>query len=132
MTIGTAALARRSARRPWRTVALWVVLLITAGVLSSQLLGGALTTSVSFTDDPESTRALELIEEAQEMEEQANAADDKARIFELAGLIFAIGLAAIAWAALVRSGRRIRFVFLLIALLSLAAGLTVIIQIVLI
>lgn len=56
-------------------------------------------------------------------------ADDKARIYELAGLIFAIGLAAVAWASLVGSGRRIRLIFLAIALVSLIAGFGVIDQI---
>ncbi len=63
MTIGPEALAKISARRPWTTVSVWVVLLITAVVLSSQLLGGALTTSVTFTNDPESVQALQLIEQ---------------------------------------------------------------------
>jgi len=63
MAFGTESLARSSATHPWRTMAIWVVLLVTAGVLSSQLLGEALTTSVSFTDNPESTQAAELIKE---------------------------------------------------------------------
>jgi RND superfamily putative drug exporter len=40
-----------------------VVLLISAGLLTSLLLGDALTTSVSFTDQPESVQAADLIEE---------------------------------------------------------------------
>jgi len=63
MAIGTERLARASARTPWRTVAVWVMLLIVSGVLSSQLLGDALTTSITFTDNPESAQAQELIEE---------------------------------------------------------------------
>jgi RND superfamily putative drug exporter len=63
MRIGTQSLARTSALHPWRTLGVWVVLVITAGILSSQLLGSALTTSVSFTDNPESARAAALIEE---------------------------------------------------------------------
>ncbi|GMQ99147.1 MAG: MMPL family transporter [Acidimicrobiia bacterium] len=63
MALGTQSLARASATHPWRTLGLWVVLLVTAGFLSSQLLGSALTTSVSFTDNPESTQAAQLIEE---------------------------------------------------------------------
>ena len=63
MAMGTETLAKASARRPWRTVSIWIVLLITAGYLSSQFLGDALTTSVTFTNDPESVQALELIEE---------------------------------------------------------------------
>lgn len=38
------------------------------------------------------------------------------QIYDLTAFIFAIGLAAIAWAALVGCGRRIKFVFLLMAL----------------
>ncbi|MFV2001314.1 MAG: MMPL family transporter, partial [Acidimicrobiia bacterium] len=63
MAFGTQSLARASAIHPWRTLGLWVVLLVTAGFLSSQLLGSALTTSVSFTDNPESTQAAQLIEQ---------------------------------------------------------------------
>ncbi|MEE8406331.1 MAG: MMPL family transporter, partial [Acidimicrobiia bacterium] len=63
MAIGPETLAKSSARRPWRTISVWVVLLITAVVLSSQLLGDALTTSVTFTNEEESVQALELIEE---------------------------------------------------------------------
>jgi len=63
MAFGTQSLARASAIHPWRTLGLWVVLLVTAGFLSSQLLGSALTTSISFTDNPESTQAAQLIEE---------------------------------------------------------------------
>ena len=63
MALGTEALARTSARRPWRTVATWVVLLIAAGVASSTLLGDALTASIEFTDEPDSVRAMEIVEE---------------------------------------------------------------------
>ena len=63
MAIGTESLARASAKRPWGTVAIWVLLLVAAGLLTSALLGDALTTSITFIDEPESDRALELIEE---------------------------------------------------------------------
>jgi hypothetical protein len=74
--------------------------------------------------------AFDLIKEVEKFEQQANLADDKARIFELAGFIFAIGLAAVAWASLVGTGRRIRLIFLLVAVVSLMAGFVVIIQVV--
>jgi hypothetical protein len=74
--------------------------------------------------------AFDLIKEVEKLEQQANLADDKARIYELAGFIFAIGLAAVAWASLVGSGRRIRLIFLLIAVANLMAGFVVIIQVV--
>ncbi len=63
MDIGPEALARGSARRPWRTLTVWLVLLVGAGVLSTQLLGDALTTEITFTNDPESVQALEVLEE---------------------------------------------------------------------
>ncbi len=63
MAVGPEALAESSARQPWKTISVWVVLLITAVVLSSQLLGDALTTSVTFTNEEESVEALEFIEQ---------------------------------------------------------------------
>ncbi len=63
MAFGTESLARSSARHPWRTVGIWVVLLALAGIVTSQLLGSALTTEVTFTNHPESIVALDLIEE---------------------------------------------------------------------
>src|SRR5918994_6337673 len=66
--MGTESLARRSANRPWRTVAIWVVLLVTAGVMSSQFLGDALTTEITFTNEPESAEALEVIEDLRDEE----------------------------------------------------------------
>ena len=75
--------------------------------------------------------ALELFAEVGRLEEQANLADEKASAYELSGLIFAIGLAAAAWASLVGTGRRIKLIFLLIALFAFVTGATVIIRIVL-
>ena len=63
MSLGTETLARASARRPWRTVSIWLVLLVAAGIVSSQLLAGALTTTIGFTDEPESVIAMNLAEE---------------------------------------------------------------------
>jgi RND superfamily putative drug exporter len=62
MRPSTASLARSAARHPWRTVGLWVIALVAAGVLSSQLLGDALTTDTDFTNQPEAKRAAALIE----------------------------------------------------------------------
>ena len=73
--------------------------------------------------------AQALISEVEELETQANQIDDKNRIYELSGLIFAIGLAATAWAALVHPVRRIRSIFLLIALVCLIGGIGVILQV---
>ncbi len=63
MTLTTEALARAGARRPWTTVALWLVVLVTAVGLTSAFLGDALTTSADFTNDPESSRAQAIIDE---------------------------------------------------------------------
>ncbi len=63
MKLSTESLARSAARRPWRTVAVWVVLLITAGVLASQLLGDSLTTDTDFTNEPEAKTATLLLQE---------------------------------------------------------------------
>lgn len=73
--------------------------------------------------------AQALIAQVEEIETQANQLDDKNRLYELAGLIFAIGLAATAWASLVHPDRRIRLIFLLIALVCLISGIGVILQV---
>jgi RND superfamily putative drug exporter len=57
------ALARAASRHPWRTLALWAVLIVAAGVASSAFLADALTTSNDFTSRPESVRARDLVEQ---------------------------------------------------------------------
>jgi RND superfamily putative drug exporter len=56
-------LARASARHPWRTVAVWILVLAAAAVCSRAFLSGALTTQSSFANNPESVRAQTLIEQ---------------------------------------------------------------------
>lgn len=63
MGSATQRLATASARRPWLVVGLWITTIAIAGALASQLLADALTTEVGLTNDPEATRANELIEE---------------------------------------------------------------------
>ncbi|MGH2678651.1 MAG: MMPL family transporter [Actinomycetota bacterium] len=63
MKLSPEALARASSRHPWRTIGLWVVLIVTMGYLSSQLLGDVLTQEFEFTNDPESVQAQEVIDE---------------------------------------------------------------------
>ena len=63
MRLSTGSLARSAARHPWRTIVIWIAALLTAGVLSSQFLGDALTTETDFTNEPESKRAAALLEE---------------------------------------------------------------------
>jgi len=61
MNLSIAHVARASARHPWRTVAAWVVGLAVAAALMVTLLGGALITETTLTNDPESARAEELV-----------------------------------------------------------------------
>jgi putative drug exporter of the RND superfamily len=59
----TETLARTSSRRPWMTIGLWLVAIVAAIGVSSQLLDGVLTTNADFTNDPEAKRAADLVEE---------------------------------------------------------------------
>jgi RND superfamily putative drug exporter len=63
MKLSTESLARGAGSHPWRTIIVWVVALIAAGLLSSQLLGDALTTDTDFTNEPEAKRAATILEE---------------------------------------------------------------------
>ena len=58
----TAGLARLSARRPWRTVGLWLMVLVLAGI-SASTLNDALTTEQRFLNNPESQKGAELLED---------------------------------------------------------------------
>lgn len=55
-------LARASSRRPWRTIGIWLVAVVTSGVITSNLLGDALTTDVDLLNQPEAKRAQTLLE----------------------------------------------------------------------
>ena len=63
MNLSTEALARSSARRPWTTIAIWIVALVTSVGLTSAFLSDSLTTAADFTDNPESKQAQALIDE---------------------------------------------------------------------
>jgi putative drug exporter of the RND superfamily len=63
MRFGTGSIARASSRHPWRTVGVWLTILVLAGVAAGSLLGGALTTDFDFTTTPEAKRASELLEQ---------------------------------------------------------------------
>jgi RND superfamily putative drug exporter len=58
----TEKLARGSARRPWLIVALWVALFFVGGFFASGV-DDALTSEISFTNQPESVKAENLLEE---------------------------------------------------------------------
>jgi RND superfamily putative drug exporter len=61
-SFSTEALARLSARRPWRTIGVWLVLLVLAGVAASTL-GDALTTEMRQLNNPESQTGETLLED---------------------------------------------------------------------
>jgi RND superfamily putative drug exporter len=62
-SFSTEALARLSARRPWRTIGVWLVLLVLAGVAASTL-GDALTTEMRQLNNPESQTGETLLEDS--------------------------------------------------------------------
>jgi RND superfamily putative drug exporter len=63
MRLSSATAARASARRPRTVVGAWALSLVISLGLAGALLGDALTTDFSFTDNPESEQAQALIEE---------------------------------------------------------------------
>ena len=63
MKINPETLARASSRHPWRVVIGWVVLIVAAGATSGALLGGVLNNDIEFTNEPESVRAQNVIDE---------------------------------------------------------------------
>jgi hypothetical protein len=69
-----------------------------------------------------------LLNQVEEQEILSSQVDDRNRVYELAGFIFAIGLAATAWASLVDAGRRIRIIFLILALVCLVGGFGVLLR----
>jgi putative drug exporter of the RND superfamily len=62
LNLNTETLARASSRHPWRTFAIWLLVIAAAGFVSSRFLADALTTGAEFTNDPEAKQAAELIE----------------------------------------------------------------------
>jgi uncharacterized membrane protein YdfJ with MMPL/SSD domain len=62
MKLSPASLARASSRHPWRTLGVWVVVIITAGMLSSALLSGVLNQDIAFTNKPESVKAQDILD----------------------------------------------------------------------
>ena len=59
----TDALARMSARRPWLTIAIWVLALVVGLGLVGRLLGSATTTEFSLSTEVEATKAADLLED---------------------------------------------------------------------
>ena len=63
MNLSPEGLARASSWRPWITVGLWVVLLAVAILINATLLQDALTTEFAYSNDPDSQKALNMLEE---------------------------------------------------------------------
>ena len=61
--LGTESLARASAKRPWLIVGIWGAVIAAAVLCVSTLLGGALVTTITTTDNPESIRAGNIVDE---------------------------------------------------------------------
>ena len=61
---GLESIARGCAHHPWKTLAVWAVLLIGAAAVTVMYLGGALSNEQSFTNDPESSRALAVVNDS--------------------------------------------------------------------
>jgi uncharacterized membrane protein YdfJ with MMPL/SSD domain len=57
-------LAMRSARHPWRTIGAWAVAVVVGAVAIGSLLGGALTTEGNPTNNPQSERAKDVVDES--------------------------------------------------------------------
>jgi RND superfamily putative drug exporter len=61
---GLEIIARACGRHPWRTLTAWVVVLACAAAVTVLYLGSALTNEDGFTNDPESFRAADLVNQA--------------------------------------------------------------------
>ena len=102
----TERLARISARRPWTTIALWLVLAVVALAIVDRQLDSALTTELGFIStfsEAESWTARDMLEEANlapplseavMVQSETLTVDDpafRAKVEELTGALIAIG-----------------------------------------
>jgi putative drug exporter of the RND superfamily len=64
MRLNPESIARASSRHPWRTFAVWLVILVGSFTLvSAGLFNDALTNGIDFTNTPESKEAAQLVED---------------------------------------------------------------------
>jgi RND superfamily putative drug exporter len=61
VSLSTESLARSCARRPWRTVGIWIAVVVLSLVVVAALLGDTLTTEGEVTTQTDSKRAEELL-----------------------------------------------------------------------
>jgi RND superfamily putative drug exporter len=62
MKLNPETIARASSRHPWRTIGVWLVLIVAMGAVSSSLLSGVLTQDIQFTNSPESVKAQNILD----------------------------------------------------------------------
>ncbi|MDQ3680255.1 MAG: MMPL family transporter [Actinomycetota bacterium] len=63
MRLSPRSLARISSRRPWLTIAIWLLAVAASGVITSRFLADGLTTDVDLTNQPEAKQAQTLLAE---------------------------------------------------------------------
>jgi RND superfamily putative drug exporter len=62
MKLNPETIARASSRHPWRTIGVWLILIVAMGAVSSSLLSGVLTQDIQFTNSPESVKAQDVLD----------------------------------------------------------------------
>jgi RND superfamily putative drug exporter len=62
MKLNPETIARASSRHPWRTIGVWLVLIVAMGAVSSSLLSDVLTQDIEFTNRPESVQAQDILD----------------------------------------------------------------------
>ena len=62
MKLNPETIARASSRHPWRTIGVWLVLIVAMGAVSSSLLSDVLTQDIQFTNRPESVQAQDVLD----------------------------------------------------------------------
>ncbi|HEU0166067.1 MAG TPA: MMPL family transporter, partial [Thermomicrobiales bacterium] len=72
MKITPSGLAGASARHPWRTIGLWIVLLAVITVLSGVIGGNTNSQNLGFTNSPDSQKADDLIKDHFKADENAS------------------------------------------------------------
>ena len=68
-------------------------------------------------------------EEAMDLFDIGHAANKRSDQFQLAGLIFAVGLALVAWASILQPERKLRLTFVVMSIFVLTAGILVLVTI---
>ncbi len=63
INLSTESLARGSAKRPWLTIGIWVVVVIISLALRASLFEDAISTEFAFTGNPDSKQADDLLED---------------------------------------------------------------------